>query len=79
LSKICTNTGHHEKCRHLKKNSWPKHQRVKRLLQHRQPMEALQSVRLPAKFLLRSWHEAKQRLPKPAQTKAKLRKLRPVV
>jgi hypothetical protein len=52
---------------------------VKRLLQHRQPMEALQSVRLPAKFLLRYWHEAKQRLPKPAQTKAKLRKLWPVV
>jgi hypothetical protein len=52
---------------------------VKRQLQHRQPMEALQSVRLPAKFLLRYWREAKQRLPKPAQTKAKLRKLSPVV
>jgi hypothetical protein len=79
LLKICINTGHQEKCLHLKKNSWPKRQRVKRQLQHRQPMEALQSVRLPAKFLLRYWREAKQRLPKPAQTKAKLRKLSPVV
>jgi hypothetical protein len=52
---------------------------VKRQLQHRRPTEALHQARLPAKFLLRYWHEAKQRLPKPAQTKAKLRKLWPVV
>jgi hypothetical protein len=37
-------------------------------------MEALHQARLPAKFLLHSWLEARLHLPKPAQNKAELRK-----
>jgi hypothetical protein len=79
LLKICTSTGRQEKYLHLKKSSWLKHLRAKHLLLRRRPMEALHQARLPAKFLLHSWLEARLHLPKPAQTKAELRKLAHVV
>jgi hypothetical protein len=42
-------------------------------------MEALHQARLPAKFLLHSWREARRHWQKPAQNKAELRKLSPAV
>jgi hypothetical protein len=79
LLKICTSTGRQEKYLHLKKSSWLKHLRAKHLLLRRRPMEALHQARLPAKFLLHSWREARRHWQKPAQTKAELRKLSPAV